>query len=150
MEQLNERIFSTDELKKEANKVKEKTIVSLEKVPGYKALTPDQKAILKYNVGAYNKVAKEFNNLRSAMVNGRVPDAQNPKAVANFRKLNVNATKLYKKTVAPTMRAGASAEKKTELSQLNKKAADTKMKNAQELASFKEKVKELARKQKEM
>jgi hypothetical protein len=150
METLNERKYTTEELVAETKKTKEKPLVSLNKIPGFNELTPDEKSILKYNVNSYNETVTEFNSLRKMMEKGRVPDSKNPQVVSSFRKLNNKSKKIYDKYIAPVMRKGASILQKAEVKSAYEKANKTKRETENQLASFKEKVKEYAKKRKEI
>ena len=110
--ELNEKMYSTEELKAQAKKMPEKKPVSTKVILGYKNLTPDEKSILNYNLKDYNKTCGAYSKLRSAMIAGRIADSENPSAIKNLRVLKNKAEGIHRKHIAPVMRTGAS--KRTE------------------------------------
>jgi hypothetical protein len=141
MENLNERMHTTEELKLEAKKMPEKNEITVKKVLGYSSLTPDQKAIFNYNLKNYNKAVKEYSNLRNAMLHGRVPDANNPKAITKLRKKKNNVEKIYNKYIAPSMKESAKVKTRDEVKGYQKKSEMSKLERERELNNFKDKVK---------
>ena len=149
--ELNEKMYSTQELKAQASKLPEEKIISLSSITGYSHFTPDEKAIFKYNINRYNSAAKEYNKLRQDMIVGRVPDSENSKVAGRLKKLHTQVKRLYTKGgIADSIRAGASKSKAEELRNIQKstaeKTASEKADAARQLSTFKDKVREYSKK----
>lgn len=144
MEELNERKYTTEELKEYARKMKERKKLDIESIPGYKKLSPEGlKYRLKYDIGRYNDTVEKHNELRKKMLEGRISDEENAKAIQRLKSLHNKADKIYKNNIASMAKQGRGAEKEEEIGAMRKKAEKEEKED-----TFKDKVRKYSEKMK--
>jgi len=100
--ELNERVYSTEELKNFASNYEPKSKLSTKNIPSFESLEPGIKSRINWSLKDYNQYVEKFNKLRDDMLNKRVKDIENSSAKKNlqlyknkFRKIYTNDIKKY-------------------------------------------------------
>lgn len=120
-QQLNERMYTTEELKDFASKFTEFSKLTEKNIPGFDALEPDGlKYQVRYDLEKYNKLADEYNTLRKAMISGAVKDADVASSKSKLRSL-YSKVKSVNRSLAKFMKKGVKTEKKQEVEAMRKK-----------------------------